>query len=70
MPDHIEIIVNGEPHSISENTSLIDLLKLLNIQGRLAIDVNGEIIPRSNHSNHLLTNKDRVEIVYAIGGGS
>ncbi|MFK8067369.1 MAG: sulfur carrier protein ThiS [Gammaproteobacteria bacterium] len=69
MPDHIEITVNGDPHTIPENTSLIDLLDLLKIQGRLAIDVNGEIIPRSNHSDHLLLSEDRVEIVFAIGGG-
>ena len=36
---------------------------------RLAIEVNGEIIPRSAHADALLHDGDRVEIVQAIGGG-
>lgn len=65
----INILVNGEQQSIPENSSLIALLTMLEIEGRLAIDVNGEIIPRSTHADHFLTADDKVEIVYAIGGG-
>jgi thiamine biosynthesis protein ThiS len=65
----IKITVNGDQHSVPENCTLTDLLQLLEVEGRLAIDVNGEIIPRSIHSDHQLVENDRVEIVNAIGGG-
>lgn len=65
----IQILVNGEQQSIPEKSSLTDLLAILKIEGRLAIDVNGEIIPRSTHADHFLAADDKVEIVYAIGGG-
>ncbi len=65
----IKITVNGDQHTIPTNYSLTDLLQLLEVEGRLAIDVNGEIIPRSTHSDYLLSENDQVEIVHAIGGG-
>ena len=34
-----------------------------------AVEVNGEIIPRSLHATHALVEGDRVEIVHALGGG-
>jgi sulfur carrier protein len=36
---------------------------------RVAVEVNLEIVPRSEHSAHALNDRDRVEIVQAIGGG-
>lgn len=65
----IEIHVNGDPCSVTDPCSLTELLSLLAIEGRLAIDVNGEIIPRSMHNTYRLKHGDRVEIVHAIGGG-
>ncbi len=65
----IKITVNGDQNTVPENCTLTDLLELLEVEGRLAIDVNGEIIPRSTHSDYLLSKNDRVEIVHAIGGG-
>ena len=65
----IKIMANGTSLAIAQNSTLTDLLQLLEIEGRLAIDVNGEIVPRSTHSDHLLKENDRIEIVHAIGGG-
>jgi sulfur carrier protein len=36
---------------------------------RIAVEVNEELVPRSTFEGHLLTDKDRVEIIQAIGGG-
>jgi sulfur carrier protein len=41
----------------------------LEIRGRIAVEVNGELVPRSTHARHVLVDGDRVEIVHAIGGG-
>ena len=65
----IRIIVNGEQHTVPENCTLTDLLQLLKVEGRLAIEVNGKIIPHSSQSDFILSENDRVEIVHAIGGG-
>jgi sulfur carrier protein len=36
---------------------------------RVAVEVNGEIVPRSQHGDHQLKDGDVVEIVHALGGG-
>ena len=36
---------------------------------RVAVEVNGEIVPRSAHGQRVLADGDRVEIVQALGGG-
>ncbi len=48
--------------------SLLESMALT--EKRLAIEVNQQIIPRSEFSSHFLQEQDKVEIVQAIGGGS
>ena len=49
------------------------LLALLREAGlnarRVAVEVNQEVIPRSRHADHVLSDGDRIEIIQAIGGG-
>ena len=45
------------------------LLELGATGKRVAVEVNQEIVPRSEHSQYQLRNDDRVEVVQAIGGG-
>ena len=64
------IKVNGESFEASEQTSLSALAKLLKLEGkRYAIEVNEEIISRSEHGDFTLKSDDQVEVVVAIGGG-
>ena len=66
----IEIKLNGEPYSLERGASIEKLLQQLSMaEKRLAVEVNREIIPRSQYANTLLHGQDRVEIVIAIGGG-
>ncbi len=65
----MQLVINGAPRQVSENLSITELLVTLAIQGRLAVEVNGEIVPRSGFSAYYLTANDTVEIVKAIGGG-
>ena len=66
----MKIIVNGEAMEIDPNLTLQQLLEQLNFkQQRLAVELNLEIIPRSQYTNYTLKEGDRVEIVHAIGGG-
>jgi len=66
----IDITVNGEPHSLPEGLSLEALLERLGHGGkRVAVECNGDIVPRSLHAEHGIQAQDRIEIVHAIGGG-
>ncbi len=67
----MEVIVNGETREIEETTTAADLIETLGLTGRrLAMEVNGEILPRSHFETHRFHPGDRIEIVQAIGGGS
>jgi len=66
----MHISLNGEDKSLDENTSLQQLLGSLNLEGkRLAVEINGDIIPKSQHQSRLIQEGDKIEIVQAIGGG-
>lgn len=66
----IELVINGEPRSFAEPLTLGRLVELLDLVGkRIAIEKNGEIIPRSQHADTPLASGDRLEIVVAVGGG-
>jgi sulfur carrier protein len=66
----MEIILNGEPRTVAASTTLIGLLETEGLAGRrVAVEVNGEIVPRGRHAGHALASGDHVEIVHALGGG-
>lgn len=66
----MELIVNGETRSLPEPLSLADLVIELGVTGRrIALELNGEIVPRGAFAETMLTPGDKLEIVQAIGGG-
>lgn len=66
----MEILLNGEIHKIPRDCLLSELIVLLNLQEkRIAVEINGEIVPRSEYPHWRLQAGDKVEIVHAIGGG-
>jgi sulfur carrier protein len=65
----MQITVNGKTCTFEQIVTIQDLLDKLQLTGRLAIEVNREIIPRSLFSTHAIHAGDAVEIVHAIGGG-
>ncbi len=67
----LELILNGEPRSFPETRlTVAGLIDLLGYAGkRIAVERNGEIVPRSQHGSTLLAPGDRLEIVVAVGGG-
>jgi sulfur carrier protein len=66
----MHILLNGEPREMPKALTLSGLLVTLDLQNeRFAVEVNEELIPRSEHADHVLHANDRVEIVQAIGGG-
>ncbi|TWI06272.1 sulfur carrier protein [Luteimonas cucumeris] len=67
----MDIYLNGDVVSLSDSTRTITALLLEQDLGerRVAVEVNGEIVPRGRHGEHRLQPGDRVEIVHALGGG-
>jgi len=66
----IELVINGEPRSFPAPLTVAQLVESLDLTGkRIAIEKNGEIIPRSQHAETRLASGDRLEIVVAVGGG-
>ncbi len=66
----MNIFLNGESHALEDGATVAALIEQLGLTGqRLAVEVNGEIVPRGEHSTHVLCEGDRVEVVRAIGGG-
>lgn len=67
----MQLFINGKPRDFdTENFSVADLVIMLNIAGkRLAIECNGEIVPRSQFAETQLGDGDKLEIVGAVGGG-
>ena len=66
----MNILLNGEPQHVPDNLTAAQLLETLELTGkRLAMEVNTEIVPRSQFQEFIIKPNDRVEIVHAIGGG-
>ncbi len=66
----ISITINGEPRQFEQALNCVQLLNQLELAGkRVAIERNGEIVPRSRFSGQLLADGDKLEIVVAVGGG-
>ncbi len=66
----MKIYLNGEPREVADGCTAADLVAELGLTGRrLAMEVNREIVPRSEYATHRLHPEDRVEVVHAIGGG-
>jgi len=64
------LTVNGEPLEVPRGTTVAALLASMDTAGkRVAVERNGEIVPRSQHASTRLEAGDRVEIVIAVGGG-
>ncbi len=66
----MEIHLNGAPRTVPPGCTVAGLLRDAGHgERRVAVEVNGEIVPRSAHASRALAAGDRVEIVQALGGG-
>jgi len=66
----IQLSVNGQMQRVDSDANLARLLEALELSGkRLAVERNGEIVPRSQYANTRLAEGDALEIVVAVGGG-
>jgi thiazole synthase len=70
MTKLLTLTVNGEPRRIVAGSSIADLARSLELNPqRIAVERNGEIVPRSTLADIILTDGDVLEIVHFVGGG-
>jgi sulfur carrier protein len=67
----VKIILNGQDKPLVAPMTVAALLAEMGLaERRVAVEVNREIVPRSRHGEVQLKDNDRVEVVFAIGGGA
>jgi sulfur carrier protein len=68
----MNVVVNGRPESVDDRTTVADVVTSLggHPNGRgIAVAVNGEVVARSEWDTRRLGERDRVEVLRAVGGG-
>ena len=66
----ISVTVNGHSRNFQNGATIAQLLEQLDTAGkRVAVERNGEIVPKSQHGVTELAGGDQLEIVIAVGGG-
>ena len=66
----IQIYINGKKKNINSNYNLINILEEYSLNNKLvAIEINQEVIPKSNYKTKKINKDDRIEILELIGGG-
>jgi sulfur carrier protein len=66
----LDVFINGDPRQFPNPLTVAGLIEQLGYAGkRIAVERNGEIVPKSQHQTTPLTEGDRLEIVVAVGGG-
>jgi sulfur carrier protein len=67
----MRILLNGHRHELEgKRPNVASLIRELGLEGkRIAVERNGEIVPRSRYADTPLENDDKLEVVGAVGGG-
>jgi sulfur carrier protein len=71
MSVNIDVVINGEPRSVSQGTTVSVLIGDLGLSGKpVAVERNREVVPRAQHASTVLAAGDQLEVVTFVGGGS
>ena len=70
MSTVITVSINGEARQLPSEVTVATLIEQMGLTGkRIALERNGEIVPRSTFATQQLAQSDKLEIVVAVGGG-
>jgi sulfur carrier protein len=70
MSTVITVSINGEARQLPSEVTVATLIEEMGLTGkRIALERNGEIVPRSTFATQRLSQSDKLEIVVAVGGG-
>jgi sulfur carrier protein len=67
----MQVMLNGSPHRFDPPPATVaELVRALNLEGkRIAVEMNGEIVPKSRYGQTRVASGDQLEVVAAVGGG-
>ena len=66
----IQIYINGKKKNINSSYNIINILEEYSLKNKLiAVEINQEVIPKSNYKTKKINKNDRIEILELIGGG-
>ena len=66
----ITITINGAARQLAQSISIAALIEEMGLSGkRIALERNGDIVPRSTFASQQLADGDKLEVVVAVGGG-
>ncbi len=66
----ISVSINGATRTFEQPVTVAQLIQHMDLTGkRIALERNGEIVPRSQFAEQMLADGDKLEIVVAVGGG-
>jgi thiamine biosynthesis protein ThiS len=66
----MRVFVNGDLREFSSELTLAELITQLDLPApRIAIELNREVVRRSDWDSTMLKDEDRIEIVHFVGGG-
>ena len=66
----ISVFINGAPREFEQAISVAALIQDMGLSGkRIALERNGDIVPRSQFTEQMLADGDKLEVVVAVGGG-
>jgi len=69
-PVEVAVTVNGVARALATGSSLRDLIEVLGFAGRpIAVEVDGNVVPRTALADRALAGGERIEIVTFVGGG-
>jgi sulfur carrier protein len=68
----MNLVVNGKPAQIDDGLTVSQLLVDQNVKmpQMVSVEVNGQILKRSEYGQRLLEDGDKVEFLYFMGGGN
>ena len=71
MAVQLELVINGKRMTLENVQTIADLLQARGLNPQLvAVEHNGEIVPRDQFDQRVLHDGDQLEIVHFVGGGS
>lgn len=70
MPTNVKIIVNGDEREVPDGLTVRELLEHLDVPtGRVAVEINLQVVPKARFGEQPIGHGDRLEIVTFVGGG-
>jgi len=66
----MKVLINGQQNNINNNLTVKQLVIDLGYgEKRFALEINGQVIPKSEYAKKIIFENDRLEIISAVGGG-